>query len=87
MKDGDKAEGDEGWRRVQSCGLSCPSGAPSLKNGHRTLPSVAFPTGELLSTLTAADTPKTSEEDELLADGMGVHMFPVRVRRPIVVML
>jgi hypothetical protein len=86
MKDGDKAEGDEGWRRVQSCGLSCPSGASFVKNGPRTLLSIAFPTGELLSVLTAADTPKTSE-DELLADGMGVHIFPVRVRRPIVVML
>ena len=74
MKDGEKAKGDEGWGRVQSCRLSCPSGASSVKNGLRTLLFIAFPTGGLLSVSAAADTPKTSE-DELLADGMWVYIF------------
>jgi hypothetical protein len=36
-------------------------GAPSVKNGSRTLLSVAFPTGGMLSASTAAEWPRKSE--------------------------
>ena len=60
-----------------------PSGASSVKNGPRTVLSVAFPTGGLLSESTRADTPSTSER-RINSWRIGVHVWPVRVRNWIV---
>ena len=55
-----------------------------MKKGPRTLLSVAFPVGGLLSELTRAETPNTSER-RMNSWRMGVHILPVRVRKSIVV--
>ena len=60
-----------------------PSGASSVKNGPRTVLSVAFPTGGLLSESMRADTPSTSER-RMNSWRIGVHVWPVRVRNSIV---
>jgi hypothetical protein len=60
-----------------------PSGASSVKNGPRTLLSVAIPFEGLLSASTRADTPSTSER-RMNSWRSGVHVWPVRVRNLIV---
>jgi hypothetical protein len=54
-----------------------------VKNGPRTLLSVAFPAGGLLSESTRAETPSMSER-RMNSWRMGVHVFPVRVRKSMV---
>ena len=54
-----------------------------MKNGPRTLLSVALPTGGLLSASTRAETPRTSER-RMNSWRRGVHVLPVRVRKSIV---
>ena len=63
--------------------LDRPSGASSVKNGPRTLLSVAFPAGGLLSASTTAEIPRTSER-RMNSWRRGVHVLPVRVRKSIV---
>ena len=54
-----------------------------MKNGPKTVLSVAFPIGGLLSESTRADTPSTSER-RINSWRSGVHVWPVRVRKLIV---
>jgi hypothetical protein len=61
-----------------------PSGASSVKNGPRTLLSVAPPSVVLLSASTSADIPSTSER-RTNSWRSGVHIWPVRVRNWIAV--
>jgi hypothetical protein len=54
-----------------------------VKNGPKTVLSVALPIGGLLSESTSADTPSTSER-RINSWRSGVHVWPVRVRKLIV---
>jgi hypothetical protein len=59
------------------------SGASSVKKGAKKDLFVAFPSGGLLSESTRADTPSTSER-RINSWRIGVHVWPVRVRKLIV---
>lgn len=59
-----------------------------MKDGPRTLLYVAFPSGGFVERVDGGGHAKNArEEDELLADGMGVHILLVRMKKSIVVML